>query len=159
MIPTGTFSFSRRRYANQRATAENIPTDSSVAYIHLASNSLCCADDTDFGTVIIRREEGSVLSAQNSRYCCGEEERVNSILDCPEASQTSPTITSRTTARSRPEAVSATSSYGPPTGSSGRRTRNSPVEEDAPYADTPAHVIFTTDSGSVVPQTGTGIPR
>ncbi len=78
------------------------------------------------------------------------------MFDWPEASQTSPTSTSRAIARARP---SATSSYGPPAGSASRVARNRPDASAVAFAVLPASVTVTASPGSLVPHTGSGRSR
>ena len=119
----------------------------------------------------ISADDGQTVSRNSFsclRHSCSEESsggygaqllpRQYAILDCPEQSHTSPSMTSRmTTDPSGTPETDTVRSKGPPASSGGKVSRNSPLPEDLAYPSCPAISALTKRSGTVSPHTVIGL--
>ena len=152
MMPHGTPSSFCSRCAKKFATAEKLLKVCGVATCHSPFTVDCGARSARLATLIMRIWFG-LAAAISAVY--PEDSIDHSMLDWPEASQTSPIRMSRTSMRSAPSRLSTVSVCGPPAGSSGKRSRKRPSSPEIPSALVgPSPALMRVRGRSVQPQTG-----
>ena len=156
MMPIGTPVTLRSSRAKKWATAENFGAACGEDATHSPPSSCACGSpDHDFG-ILKWRICGSVAraaSASGFADCA----MGHSMFDCPLASHTSPTSTSRSTRGCLPSSMRIT--CGPPAVCAGNASDQRPSAPVCAVASRPAKLTCTRAPGAASPQTRTGWSR
>ena len=108
----------------------------------------------------VTRMRGKALAAATSAVALAEEATLNSVLDCPLHSTTSPTSTSSRVAQEAASSQAVICAGAAEAGWGGKRSLKKPLASAVAVAlGRPVKEAVTEAPGEVQPQTGMGLPR